>query len=72
MTLSGLRLNTIITNLAGGGTSHKSHEWELPLDFYRNLSSKHSITNGKPPQDVGNKDKPKGISHCIYGVIQLL
>jgi hypothetical protein len=32
------------------GTNPKSCEWELPLDFYHNLSSKHSITNGKPPK----------------------
>jgi hypothetical protein len=67
-----LRLTTTIINLAGEGRSPKSHEWELPLDFYRNLSSKHSITNGKPPQDGGNKDKREGRSPCIYGVIQLL
>jgi hypothetical protein len=67
-----LRLTTTITNLAGEGTSLKSREWELPLDLYHNLSSKHSITNGKPLQDGGNKDKPEGRSQCIYGVIQLL
>jgi hypothetical protein len=44
------------------GTSPKSHEWEPPLDFYCNLPSKHSITNGKPPKDGGNKDKPEGRS----------
>jgi hypothetical protein len=52
----GLRLTTTITNLAGEGTDPKSHEWELLLDFYCNLSSKHTITNGKPPEDGGNKD----------------
>jgi hypothetical protein len=41
------------TNLTGVGTSPKSREWEPPLNFYRNLPSKHSITNGKPPQDGG-------------------
>jgi hypothetical protein len=67
-----LRLTTTITNLAGEGTSPKSREWELRLDFYHNLLSKHSITNGKPPPDGGNKDKPEGRSQCIYDVIQLL
>jgi hypothetical protein len=53
-------IHTTFTNWTGEGTSPKSHEWEPPLDFYRNLSSKRSITNGKPPQDGGNKDKPEG------------
>jgi hypothetical protein len=55
----GLRLSAIITNWTGEGTSPKSHEWEPPLDFYHNLPSKNSITNDKPPQDGGNKDKSK-------------
>jgi hypothetical protein len=57
-----LRLSTTITNLTEQGTSPKSREWEPPLDFYRNLPSKHSITNGDPPQDGGNKDKSEGRS----------
>jgi hypothetical protein len=65
-------IHTTFTNWTGGGTSAKSHEWEPPLGFYRNLSSKHSITNSKPPQDGGIKDKPEWWSQCIYGVIQLL
>jgi hypothetical protein len=72
MALPGLRLFTTITNLTGEGTRPKSREWEPPLDFYRNLPSKHSITNCKPPQDVGNKDKPEGRSQCIYTAVQLL
>jgi hypothetical protein len=32
-------------------TNHKSHEWEPPLNFNRNLSSMHSTANGKPPRD---------------------
>jgi hypothetical protein len=32
------------TNWTGEGTSPKSHEWEPQLDFYRNLSSKHSMS----------------------------
>jgi hypothetical protein len=27
-----------------------SHEWDPPFDFYRTLSSKHSIANSKPPK----------------------
>jgi hypothetical protein len=42
-------IKTTFTNVSGEGTSHKSHEWESPLEFYYNLPSKHSITNGKPP-----------------------
>jgi hypothetical protein len=63
---------TIFTNWTGEGKSPKSHEWEPPFDLYCNLPSKHSITNSKPLQDGGNKDKPEGRSQCIYGVIQLL
>jgi hypothetical protein len=44
-------IQTIFTKLIGEGISPKSREWEPPLDFYHNLPSKHSITNGKPPQD---------------------
>jgi hypothetical protein len=58
----GVRLSATITNWTREGTSPKSHEWEPTLDFYRNLPSKHSITNSKPPQDGGNKDKPEGRS----------
>jgi hypothetical protein len=58
----GLRLSTTIINWTGEGRSLKSHEWEPPLDFYHNLPSKHSITNDKPPQDGGNKDKADGRS----------
>jgi hypothetical protein len=57
--VSGYPLLTI-NNWTGEGTNPKSHECEPPLDFYRNLPSKHSITNGKPPQDGVNKDKPEG------------
>jgi hypothetical protein len=46
-------IQTIFTNLTRERTSHKYHKWEPPLDFYRNLPSKHSITNGKAPQDGG-------------------
>jgi hypothetical protein len=28
----------------------KSHEWDLPVDFYLKLPSKHSIANSKPPR----------------------
>jgi hypothetical protein len=62
MASPGLRLSAIITNWTGEGTNPKSREWEPPLDFYRNLPSKHSITNGEPPQDGGNKDKSEGRS----------
>jgi hypothetical protein len=65
-------IHTTFTNWAGGGTSPKSRESEPPLDFYHNLPSKHSITNGNPPQDGGNKDKLKGKSQCIYSATQLL
>jgi hypothetical protein len=58
----GVRLSATITNWTREGTSPKSHEWEPPLDFYCNLPSKHSITNSKPPQDGGNKDKLEGRS----------
>jgi hypothetical protein len=44
-------IHTISTNWTREGTSPKSREWEPLLDFYRNLPSKHNITNGKPPQD---------------------
>jgi hypothetical protein len=44
-------IHTTFTNWNGEGTSPKSHEWEPPPDFYRNLPSKPSITNSKPPQD---------------------
>jgi hypothetical protein len=55
-------IHPTITNWTGDGTNPKSRKWEPPLNFYRNLPSKHSITNGKPPQDRGNKDKPEGQS----------
>jgi hypothetical protein len=32
-----------ITKRCREGTNPKSHEWESPLDFYRKLSSKHSV-----------------------------
>jgi hypothetical protein len=52
MTPSGLRFfQTTITNWTGEGSRPKSREWEPPFDFYRNLPSKRSITNGKPSQD---------------------
>jgi hypothetical protein len=65
MPLNGPAQSQIIhksTNWTGEGINPKSHEWEPPLDFYRNLPSKHSIANGKPPQDGGNQDKPEGRS----------
>jgi hypothetical protein len=65
MASPGLRLSV-------EGTRPKSHECEPPLDFYHNIPSKHDITNNKPSQDEGNKDKIEGRSQCIYGVIQLL
>jgi hypothetical protein len=37
-------IQTTFTNWTGEGTSPKSHEWEPPLNFYHNLSSKHSIS----------------------------
>jgi hypothetical protein len=37
-------IHTTFTNRTGEGTSPKSHECESPLDFYRNLSSKHSMS----------------------------
>jgi hypothetical protein len=37
-------IQTTFTNWSREGTSPKSHEWEHPLDFYRNLSSKHSMS----------------------------
>jgi hypothetical protein len=55
-------IHTTITNWIEEGINPKSHEWEPPLDFCRNLPSKHRITNGKPPQDGGNKDKLEGWS----------
>jgi hypothetical protein len=58
----GLRLFTTITDWTGEGTIPKSREWEPPLNFYHNLPSKYSNTNGKPPQDGGNKDKSEGRS----------
>jgi hypothetical protein len=51
-----------ITKRSKEGTNPKSHEWEPPLDFYRNLSSKYSITNVKPQRDRINKDKQEGQS----------
>jgi hypothetical protein len=51
-----LSIQQLSTELKGR-SNPKSHEWEPPLDFYCNLSSKHSITNGKPPRDRINKDK---------------
>jgi hypothetical protein len=39
-----LIIHTTFTNWIRDGTSLKSHEWEPPLDFYRNLSSKHSMS----------------------------
>jgi hypothetical protein len=62
MASPGLRLSATINNWTREETSPKSHEWEPPLNFFRNLPSKHSITNGMPPQDGGNKDKPEGRS----------
>jgi hypothetical protein len=44
-------IHLTITNWFKEGTSHTSHEWEPPLDFYCNLSSKYSITNGKTQRD---------------------
>jgi hypothetical protein len=41
-------IHLTITNWSKEGTNPTSHKWESPLDFYRNLSPKHSITNGKP------------------------
>jgi hypothetical protein len=52
-------IRTTFTNWTGEGTRPKSREWEPPFDFYCNLPSKHCITNSKPPQDGGNKDKRK-------------
>jgi hypothetical protein len=37
-------IQTTFTNWTGEGTSPKSREWEPPFDFYRNLSSKHSMS----------------------------
>jgi hypothetical protein len=48
-------IHTIIINWTKEGTNPKSHEWKPPLDFYRNISFKHSITNDKPPRDMVNK-----------------
>jgi hypothetical protein len=36
-------IHPIITNLTREGINPKSHEWEPPLDFYCELSSKHSM-----------------------------
>jgi hypothetical protein len=36
-----LQLNQEVIN-------HNSHEWDPPFDFYRTLSSKPSVANGKP------------------------
>jgi hypothetical protein len=36
-------IQTTFINWTGEGTSPKSHEWKPPLDFYRNLLSKHSM-----------------------------
>jgi hypothetical protein len=33
-----------ITNGSREGSDPKSHEWEPPLDFYHNLTSKHSMS----------------------------
>jgi hypothetical protein len=38
-----LQLNQEVINL-------NSYKWDPPLDFYRSLSSKHSIVNIKPPR----------------------
>jgi hypothetical protein len=40
----------------------KSREGDPPLDFYRTLSSKHTISNGKPLKDRINKDIQEGES----------
>jgi hypothetical protein len=37
-------IQTTFINWTGEGTSPTSYEWEPPLDFYRNLSSKHSMS----------------------------
>jgi hypothetical protein len=37
-------INQFITIWAKGRSDPKSREWEPPLDFYRNLSSKHSMS----------------------------
>jgi hypothetical protein len=55
-------IHPIITNWTKEGTNPKSHEWEPPLDFYCNLSSKHSIANGKPPRDRVNNGNQEGYS----------
>jgi hypothetical protein len=36
-------IHPIITKWSREGINPKSHEWEPPLDFYRKLSSKHSM-----------------------------
>jgi hypothetical protein len=36
--------HTTFSSWTGEGTSPKSCEWELPLDFYRNLLAKHSMS----------------------------
>jgi hypothetical protein len=36
-------IHPIITKRSRKGTNPKSREWELPLDFYHKLSSKHSV-----------------------------
>jgi hypothetical protein len=65
-------IHTTIINWTGEGTSPKSHEWEPPLCFYRNLTSKHIITNGKPTQDGVTRINRKVNLKCDYGSIQLL
>jgi hypothetical protein len=43
--LPGLRLSIHLTTIwTGGRSGPKSCEWEPPLDFYHNLSSKHSMS----------------------------
>jgi hypothetical protein len=37
-------IHQIITNWTREGTNHKSHERKPPLDFYQNLTSKHSMS----------------------------
>jgi hypothetical protein len=37
-------IHPIITKLTTERTNPKSHEWEPPLNFYHNLSSKHSMS----------------------------
>jgi hypothetical protein len=37
-------IHPTITNWSKEGTNPTSHEWEPPLDFYQNLTSKHSVS----------------------------